>query len=50
VKAVIDAHAWMTDAVLARARVRWADAAQTQQMFAIDLDGITAHVAITRIE
>jgi len=25
-------------------------AAQTQQMFAIDLDGITAHVAITRIE
>jgi hypothetical protein len=24
--------------------------AQTQQMFAIDLDGITAHVAITRIQ
>jgi len=52
VKAVIDAHgAWISDEVLATELVFVeAGAAQTQQMFAIDLDGITAHVAITRIE
>jgi isoleucyl-tRNA synthetase len=52
VKAVIDAHgAWISDEVLATELVFVEpSAAQTQQMFAIDLDGITAHVAITRIE
>jgi isoleucyl-tRNA synthetase len=51
VKAVIDAHgAWISDEVLATELVFIeSGAAQTQQMFAIDLDGITAHVAITRI-
>jgi isoleucyl-tRNA synthetase len=52
VKAVIGAHgAWISDEVLATELVFVEPgAAQTQQMFAIDLDGITAHVAITRIE
>jgi isoleucyl-tRNA synthetase len=53
-RAVIDAHgAWIADEVLATelvfSDVKDAQAA-TQSMHAIDLDGITAYVAITRIQ
>jgi isoleucyl-tRNA synthetase len=52
VKAVIDAHgAWIADEVLAAKLIFLSDAKlQGTDMHAIDLDGITAHVAITRIE
>lgn len=52
VNAVIDAHgAWISEEVLATELVFVEPTAdELQRMFAIDLDGITAHAAITRIE
>jgi isoleucyl-tRNA synthetase len=53
VKAVIDTHgAWIADEVLATELgfVSLGDSELRRDMLAIDLDGITAHVAITRIE
>jgi len=53
VKAVIDTHgAWIADEVLATELgfVALGDSELRRDMLAIDLDGITAHVAITRIE
>jgi isoleucyl-tRNA synthetase len=54
VKTVIDAHgAWISDEVLAT-ELRYVELGESdvapRDMHAIDLDGITAHVAITRIE
>jgi isoleucyl-tRNA synthetase len=52
VKAVVDTHgAWIAEEVLATELVFASEAsAATKDMHAIDLDGITAHVAITRIQ
>src|SRR5262245_24965067 len=53
VKAVIDTHgAWIADEVLATELgfVALGDSELRRDMLTIDLDGITAHVAITRIE
>jgi hypothetical protein len=54
IAAVIGAHgAWISEEVLATELVFVGDGsgkAETRQLQAIDLDGITAHVAITRIE
>jgi isoleucyl-tRNA synthetase len=50
VGAVVDAHgSWIADEVLAAELVFAPDAAQERQWETIDLDGITAYVAITRI-
>jgi isoleucyl-tRNA synthetase len=51
VKAVIDVHgAWIADEVLATSLVWSEHGEQDEQTHAIDLDGITAYVAITRIQ
>ncbi|HEY9228224.1 MAG TPA: class I tRNA ligase family protein, partial [Gemmatimonadaceae bacterium] len=53
VKAVIDTHgAWIADEVLATELVflEHGEAERTRDIHALDLDGITAYVAITRIE
>ncbi len=51
VKAVLDVHrAWIADEVLATS-LAWSERGeQDEQAHAIDLDGITAYVAITRIQ
>jgi isoleucyl-tRNA synthetase len=51
VKAVLDVHgAWIADEVLATS-LEWSERGeQVDQAHAIDLDGITAYVAITRIQ
>ncbi len=51
VKAVLDAHgAWIADEVLATSLVFSEHVEGNDHMHAIDLDGITAYVAITRIQ
>jgi hypothetical protein len=54
IAAAVEAHrAWIAEEVLATELVFVADDASgdaTRQLQAIDLDGITARVAITRIE
>ena len=51
VKAVLDVHgAWIADEVLATS-LEWSERGeQVDRAHAIDLDGITAYVAITRIQ
>jgi isoleucyl-tRNA synthetase len=51
VKAVLDAHrAWIADEVLATTLVVRENGESDDHMHAVDLDGITAYVAITRIQ